>query len=57
VEIFGEERVRVEPALPDAIEAAVELAEAGVDAGLGGVGVLITGSFYTVADARRLLVR
>jgi dihydrofolate synthase/folylpolyglutamate synthase len=57
VEIFGEERVRVEPALPDAIEAAVELAEAGVDAGFGGVGVLITGSFFTVADARRLLVR
>jgi len=57
VEILGEERVRVEPALPDAIEAAVELAEAGVDAGMGGVGVLITGSLFTVADARRLLVR
>jgi dihydrofolate synthase/folylpolyglutamate synthase len=56
-EIFGPERVRVEPALPDAIEAAVALAEADVDLGLGGVGVLVTGSVVTVADARKLLVR
>jgi len=57
VEVFGEERVRVEPALPDAIEAAVQIAEADTDGPLGGVGVLVTGSVVTVADARRLLKR
>ncbi len=56
VEIFGEERVTVVPDLPDAIETAVALAESDVDA-LTGVGVLITGSVVTVADARALLVR
>ncbi|GII22802.1 dihydrofolate synthase [Planosporangium mesophilum] len=56
-EIFGEERVRVQPDLPDAIEAAVALAEEDLDAGLSGVGVLITGSVFTVADARGLLKR
>ena len=57
VEIFGEDRVRVEPYLPDAIEAAVALAESDVDGELAGVGMLITGSVITVADARTLLVR
>ncbi|NJC71657.1 bifunctional folylpolyglutamate synthase/dihydrofolate synthase [Planosporangium thailandense] len=57
VEIFGEDRVQVEPALPDAIEAAVTLAEADMDAEISGVGVLITGSVVTVADARRMLKR
>ncbi|MGC9671469.1 bifunctional folylpolyglutamate synthase/dihydrofolate synthase [Planosporangium sp. 12N6] len=56
-EIFGEERVQVEPDLPDAIEAAVTLAEEDLDAELSGVGVLITGSVITVADARGLLKR
>ncbi len=56
-EIFGPERVRVEPELPDAIQEAVGLAEHGEDAALGGLGVLITGSVVTVADARKLLVR
>jgi dihydrofolate synthase/folylpolyglutamate synthase len=56
-EIFGEERVRVEPRLPDAIEAAVALAEDELDAGISGAGVLITGSVFTVADARGLLKR
>jgi dihydrofolate synthase/folylpolyglutamate synthase len=56
VEVFGEERVAVVPNLPDAIEVAVALAESDVDA-LAGVGVLITGSVVTVADARTLLVR
>ncbi len=56
VEVFGEERVTVMSNLPDAIEAAVALAESDVDA-LAGVGVLITGSVVTVADARTLLVR
>jgi dihydrofolate synthase / folylpolyglutamate synthase len=57
VGVFGEERVRVEPELPDAIASAVELAESDVDGELGGVGVLITGSVITVADARKLLRR
>jgi dihydrofolate synthase / folylpolyglutamate synthase len=56
-EVFGEERVRVEPYLPDAIEVAVALAEADVDGGLASAGILITGSVITVADARTLLVR
>jgi dihydrofolate synthase/folylpolyglutamate synthase len=54
-EIFGEDRVSVAPDLPDAIERAVALAEADLADELGGVGVLITGSVVTVADARRLL--
>ncbi|ROT27134.1 folylpolyglutamate synthase/dihydrofolate synthase family protein [Micromonospora sp. HM5-17] len=56
-EIFGPERVRVAPALPDAIEAAVALAESDLTGELSGVGVLVTGSVVTVADARRLLKR
>jgi len=57
VEIFGEDRVRVEPYLPDAIEAAYAIAEIDVEGELAAVGVLITGSVMTVADARHLLVR
>ncbi|MBO0871123.1 MAG: bifunctional folylpolyglutamate synthase/dihydrofolate synthase [Micromonosporaceae bacterium] len=56
VEVFGDDRVRVEAQLPDAIATAVGLAEEEMEA-LGGVGVLITGSVVTVADARRLLRR
>jgi dihydrofolate synthase/folylpolyglutamate synthase len=56
-EIFGAERVRVVASIPDAVEAAVALAEEDLDPGLGGVGVVVTGSVFTVADARRLLVR
>jgi dihydrofolate synthase/folylpolyglutamate synthase len=56
-EIFGEERVTVEPELPDAIATAVVLAESDMDTALSGVGVLITGSIVTVADARKLLSR
>jgi dihydrofolate synthase/folylpolyglutamate synthase len=56
-EIFGEDRVQVEPRLPDAIEAAVTLAEEDLDAELSGAGVLITGSVFTVADARQMLKR
>ncbi|HEY7222207.1 MAG TPA: folylpolyglutamate synthase/dihydrofolate synthase family protein [Micromonosporaceae bacterium] len=55
VEVFGAQRVTVAPSLPDAIEAAVALAESGPDS--AGAGVLITGSVVTVADARTLLVR
>lgn len=53
--VFGDERVHVEPELPDAIQEAVGLALHGEDLALGGLGVLITGSVVTVADARRLL--
>ena len=49
--IFGADRVSVVPALPDAIEEAVTLAEAD---GLGG-GVVATGSVVTAADVRLLL--
>ncbi|MEW2431272.1 folylpolyglutamate synthase/dihydrofolate synthase family protein [Micromonospora sp. NPDC047644] len=56
-EIFGEDRVHVAPEMPDAIEVAVALAEEDVPGELSGVGVLVTGSVVTVADARRLLKR
>lgn len=50
-EIFGEDRVSVVEDLPNALDRAAGLAEAG---GLGG-GVLVTGSVVTAADARMLL--
>jgi dihydrofolate synthase/folylpolyglutamate synthase len=53
VEVFGADRVQVEPRLDDAIDAAVTLAEEEGD--LGGAGVLITGSIITVGEARTLL--
>ncbi|MEV7326497.1 folylpolyglutamate synthase/dihydrofolate synthase family protein [Micromonospora sp. NPDC093244] len=56
-EIFGEERVESADEMPDAIELAVALAEEDVPGELSGVGVLVTGSVVTVADARRLLKR
>jgi dihydrofolate synthase / folylpolyglutamate synthase len=55
VEIFGADRVTVADTMPDAIEEAVVLAESDTDGELSGVGVLITGSIVTVADARKLL--
>jgi dihydrofolate synthase/folylpolyglutamate synthase len=54
VEIFGADRVTVEPRLDDAIESAVRLAEEG-DAQVGGSGILITGSVVTAGEARTLL--
>jgi dihydrofolate synthase/folylpolyglutamate synthase len=56
-ETFGEERVARAPGLPDAIEAAVTLAEVDLEGELAAVGILVTGSVVTVADARRLLRR
>jgi dihydrofolate synthase/folylpolyglutamate synthase len=54
--IFGDERVYEVERLDDAIDQALELAEAGVpDASLGGAGVLVTGSVVTAGDAGRLL--
>jgi dihydrofolate synthase/folylpolyglutamate synthase len=51
VEIFGGDRVGVVPRLDDAIDEAVRLAD---EAGPGS-GVLVTGSFVTVGEARHLL--
>lgn len=55
-EIFGDGRVVVVPHLADAITRGIELAEEAEDIYESGGGVLITGSVFTVADARRLLV-
>ena len=59
VEIFGEDRVTVEPRLSDALDQAAALAEAGEAFGdpLGSGAVLVTGSVVTVGEARSLLVR
>jgi dihydrofolate synthase/folylpolyglutamate synthase len=54
VEVYGPDRVAVEPRLDDAIETAVQLAEEGEDQ-LGGSGVLVTGSVVTAGEARTLL--
>ncbi|MFJ4684900.1 bifunctional folylpolyglutamate synthase/dihydrofolate synthase [Streptomyces sp. NPDC091377] len=53
VEVFGEDRVQVEPRLPDALEAAITLAEE--EGQFAGGGVLVTGSVITVGEARLLL--
>ncbi|MEV0688746.1 folylpolyglutamate synthase/dihydrofolate synthase family protein [Streptomyces sp. NPDC050388] len=55
VEVFGEDRVQVEPRLPDALEAAITLAEE--EGEFTGGGVLVTGSVITVGEARLLLGR
>ncbi|WP_406182790.1 bifunctional folylpolyglutamate synthase/dihydrofolate synthase [Streptomyces sp. NBC_01006] len=55
VEVFGPDRVQVEPRLDDALEAAITLAEE--EAEYGGAGVLVTGSVITVGEARLLLKR
>jgi hypothetical protein len=52
--VFGAERVTVAPRLDDAIETAVNLAEAD---DMGGSGVLVTGSVVLVGEARTLLVK
>ncbi|HEU5033387.1 MAG TPA: Mur ligase family protein [Mycobacteriales bacterium] len=52
-DVLGAGRVEVAVRLDDAIEMAVTAAESG---GLGGGGVLVTGSIVTVGDARQLLV-
>jgi dihydrofolate synthase/folylpolyglutamate synthase len=57
VDVFGPDRVSVSPRLPDALEEAIELAEAGPDDALGGSGVLVTGSVVTAGEARTLLAR
>jgi dihydrofolate synthase/folylpolyglutamate synthase len=54
VEVFGPERVAVEPRLDDAVETAVDLSDEG-NQGIAGAGVLITGSVVTAGEARTLL--
>lgn len=51
IEIFGEDRVHIEPVLVDALDRAAALAD---DAGVG-AGVIATGSIMTAADVRALL--
>jgi dihydrofolate synthase/folylpolyglutamate synthase len=53
VAVFGSERVRVEPRLDNALEAAITLAEE--EDPFAGAGVLVTGSVITVGEARLLL--
>jgi dihydrofolate synthase/folylpolyglutamate synthase len=55
VDVFGADRVSVHPLLTEALESAIELAEAGPDDALGGSGVLVTGSVITAGEARTLL--
>ncbi len=55
VEIFGPDRVTVEPRLDDALETAVRLAEDTGDELLSGTGVLVIGSVVTAGEARLLL--
>ncbi|UWZ40713.1 bifunctional folylpolyglutamate synthase/dihydrofolate synthase [Dactylosporangium roseum] len=55
-EVFGPDRVHVVADFPDAIDTAVTLAESD-NAVPGTIGILITGSVVTVADARGLLKR
>ncbi len=55
--VFGQDRVEVVTRLDDALDRAVALAETSEadDLGLGGGGVLVTGSVITVGEARTLL--
>ncbi|HEY8301061.1 MAG TPA: folylpolyglutamate synthase/dihydrofolate synthase family protein [Jatrophihabitans sp.] len=55
VEVFGADRVTVEPRLDDALETAVRLAEDTGDDLLSGSGVLVIGSVVTAGEARTLL--
>ncbi|ANY09755.1 dihydrofolate synthase [Pseudonocardia sp. HH130630-07] len=50
-EVFGSERVSVEPVLAQAVEQGREIAEEG---GASGVGVVVTGSVVTAGEARAL---
>lgn len=52
IELFGEDRVRTSSSLPDALDQAVQLAEAEHDMGAG---VLVVGSVTVIAEARVLL--
>jgi len=51
-QVFGEDRVHVESSLSSAIDRAIEMAD---DAGMNGVGVVVTGSVVTAAAARKIM--
>jgi dihydrofolate synthase / folylpolyglutamate synthase len=53
MEIFGEDRIVVEPRLDDALETAIRLAESD-DQSLAGAGVIATGSVVTAGEVRAL---
>ena len=55
VDVFGRDRVSVEPRLDDALEAAIRLAEEDADEVLSGAGVLVTGSVVIAGEARMML--
>src|SRR5262249_48946707 len=55
--VFGPERVVAAARLDDAIDIATALADEAAADGLGGSGVLVTGSVVTAGDARSLLGR
>jgi dihydrofolate synthase/folylpolyglutamate synthase len=59
IEVFGEDRVTVEPRLADALDQAAALAENGEGSGdsIGSGAVLVTGSVVTVGEARTLVRR
>jgi dihydrofolate synthase/folylpolyglutamate synthase len=52
IQVFGEDRVHVESNLTSAIDRAIEMAD---DAGMNGVGVVVTGSVVTAAAARLIM--
>src|SRR3712207_9082432 len=54
VDVFGPDRVSVQPVLAEALTEAIELAEAGPDDALGGSGGLVTGSGITRSEERRV---
>ena len=56
VEVFGADRVTVEPRLDNALETAIRLAEEDAGTMLSGAGVLVTGSVVTAGEARTLLI-
>ncbi|WP_344134045.1 bifunctional tetrahydrofolate synthase/dihydrofolate synthase [Saccharopolyspora halophila] len=59
LEIFGQERIMVEPQLDNAVEHAIQLAEETEDPteAVSGGGVVITGSVVTAGEARALFGR
>ncbi|HKN99606.1 MAG TPA: dihydrofolate synthase, partial [Pseudonocardiaceae bacterium] len=56
LDVFGADRIVVEPKLADAIETAIGLAEEVGEPGqpLSGAGVVVTGSVVTAGEARAL---
>jgi dihydrofolate synthase/folylpolyglutamate synthase len=52
-DLFGEDRVRVAPTLPEALDLAIGLVDDPLE--VGGTGVLVTGSVVTAGEARLLL--